>query len=69
MQQAVGWAVYHLTSVAHPEDDRVPSGGRALASDAYLGHVEIRRTASQQKLGAFVRGFGQQRRMRPRSPS
>ena len=39
MQQAVRFAVYHLTSAANPEDDRVSVGARALTGDAYLGHV------------------------------
>lgn len=38
-QQAVRFAVYHLTSAANPEDDRVSIGARALTGDAYLGHV------------------------------
>jgi trehalose/maltose hydrolase-like predicted phosphorylase len=39
MQEAVRFAVYHLTSAANPEDDRVSIGARALTGDAYLGHV------------------------------
>jgi trehalose/maltose hydrolase-like predicted phosphorylase len=39
MQRAVRFAVYHLTSAANPEDDRVSIGARALTGDAYLGHV------------------------------
>lgn len=39
VQQAVRFAVYHLTSAANPEDDRVSIGARALTGDAYLGHV------------------------------
>lgn len=39
MQQALRFAVYHLTSAANPEDDRVSIGARALTGDAYLGHV------------------------------
>jgi trehalose/maltose hydrolase-like predicted phosphorylase len=39
MQRAVRFAVYHLTSAANPEDDRVSVGARALTGDAYLGHV------------------------------
>jgi trehalose/maltose hydrolase-like predicted phosphorylase len=35
----VRFAVYHLTSTANPEDDRVSIGARALTGDAYLGHV------------------------------
>jgi trehalose/maltose hydrolase-like predicted phosphorylase len=38
-QQALRFAVYHLTSAANPEDDRVSIGARALTGDAYLGHV------------------------------
>ena len=38
-QQAIRFAVYHLTSAANPEDDRVSIGARALTGDAYLGHV------------------------------
>jgi trehalose/maltose hydrolase-like predicted phosphorylase len=38
-QQAVRFAVYHLTSAANPDDDRVSIGARALTGDAYLGHV------------------------------
>jgi trehalose/maltose hydrolase-like predicted phosphorylase len=39
MQRAVRFAVYHLTSTANPEDDRVSIGARALTGDVYLGHV------------------------------
>ena len=39
MQQALRFAVYHLTSAANPEDDRVSVGARGLTGDAYLGHV------------------------------
>jgi trehalose/maltose hydrolase-like predicted phosphorylase len=39
IQRAVRFAVYHLTSAANPEDDRVSIGARALTGDAYLGHV------------------------------
>ena len=39
MQKAVRFAIYHLTSAANPEDDRVSIGARALTGDAYLGHV------------------------------
>jgi trehalose/maltose hydrolase-like predicted phosphorylase len=39
LQQAVRFAVYHLTSAANPDDDRVSIGARALTGDAYLGHV------------------------------
>jgi len=38
-QRALRFAVYHLTSVANPECDRVSIGARALTGDAYLGHV------------------------------
>jgi trehalose/maltose hydrolase-like predicted phosphorylase len=38
-QRALRFAVYHLTSAANPEDDRVSIGARALTGDAYLGHV------------------------------
>jgi len=38
-QQAVRFAVYHLTSAANPDDDRVSIGARGLTGDAYLGHV------------------------------
>ena len=31
--------MYHLTSAANPEDERVSIGARALTGDAYLGHV------------------------------
>jgi trehalose/maltose hydrolase-like predicted phosphorylase len=39
LQRALRFAVYHLTSTANPEDDRVSIGARALTGDAYLGHV------------------------------
>ena len=39
MQQALRFAVYHLTIAANPEDDRVSVGARGLTGDAYLGHV------------------------------
>ena len=39
LQRAVRFAVYHLTSTANPEDERVSIGARALTGDAYLGHV------------------------------
>jgi len=39
IQRAVRFAVYHMTSTANPEDDRVSVGARALTGDAYLGHV------------------------------
>jgi trehalose/maltose hydrolase-like predicted phosphorylase len=38
-QRAIRFAVYHLTSAANPEDDRVSIGACALTGDAYLGHV------------------------------
>jgi trehalose/maltose hydrolase-like predicted phosphorylase len=39
MQRAVRFAVYHLTSAANPQDERVSVGARALTGDAYFGHV------------------------------
>jgi trehalose/maltose hydrolase-like predicted phosphorylase len=39
LQQALRFAVYHLTSAANPADDRVSIGARALTGDAYFGHV------------------------------
>jgi len=39
VQQALRFAVYHLTSAANPEDERVSVGARGLTGDAYLGHV------------------------------
>jgi trehalose/maltose hydrolase-like predicted phosphorylase len=39
LQRALRFAVYHLTSTANPQDDRVSIGARALTGDAYLGHV------------------------------
>jgi len=39
LQQALRFAVYHLTSAVNPEDERVSIGARALTGDAYLGHV------------------------------
>jgi trehalose/maltose hydrolase-like predicted phosphorylase len=39
LQQALRLAVYHLTSAANPEDERVSIGARALTGDTYLGHV------------------------------
>jgi len=39
LQQALRFAVYHLTSTANPDDERVSIGARALTGDAYLGHV------------------------------
>jgi trehalose/maltose hydrolase-like predicted phosphorylase len=38
-QQALRFAVYHLTTAANPEDERVSIGARALTGDVYLGHV------------------------------
>jgi trehalose/maltose hydrolase-like predicted phosphorylase len=38
-QRALRFAVYHLTSAANPDDERVSIGARALTGDAYLGHV------------------------------
>jgi trehalose/maltose hydrolase-like predicted phosphorylase len=38
-QQALRFAIYHLTSAANPDDDHVSIGARALTGDAYLGHV------------------------------
>jgi len=39
IQQALRFAVYHLTSAANPEDERVSIGARGLTGDAYFGHV------------------------------
>jgi trehalose/maltose hydrolase-like predicted phosphorylase len=39
LQEALRFAVYHLTIAANPEDDRVSIGARGLTGDAYLGHV------------------------------
>ena len=39
LQRAVRFAVYHLTSAANPEDERVSIGARGLTGDAYFGHV------------------------------
>jgi trehalose/maltose hydrolase-like predicted phosphorylase len=39
LQQALRFAVYHLTIAANPEDERVSIGARGLTGDAYLGHV------------------------------
>ena len=39
IQQALRFAVYHLTSAANPADERVSVGARALTGDAYFGHV------------------------------
>jgi trehalose/maltose hydrolase-like predicted phosphorylase len=38
-QRALRFAVYHLTSAANPQDDRVSIGARGLTGDAYFGHV------------------------------
>jgi len=38
-QRAVRFAIYHLNSVANPEDERVSIGARALTGPAYNGHV------------------------------
>lgn len=39
VQQALRFAVYHLTGAANPQDERVSVGARALTGDAYFGHV------------------------------
>jgi trehalose/maltose hydrolase-like predicted phosphorylase len=39
MQQAVRFAVYHLTSAANPDDESGSIGARGLTGDAYFGHV------------------------------
>lgn len=39
VQRAVRFAVYHLTSAANPDDERVSVGARGLTGDAYFGHV------------------------------
>jgi trehalose/maltose hydrolase-like predicted phosphorylase len=39
IEQALRFAVYHLTSAANPADERVSVGARALTGDAYFGHV------------------------------
>jgi trehalose/maltose hydrolase-like predicted phosphorylase len=39
LQQALRFAVYHLTSAANPDDERVSIGARGLTGDAYFGHV------------------------------
>ncbi|MBO0712209.1 MAG: glycoside hydrolase family 65 protein [Acetobacteraceae bacterium] len=39
LQRAVRFAVYHLTSAADPEDERVSIGARGLTGDAYFGQV------------------------------
>ncbi|WP_291695952.1 glycoside hydrolase family 65 protein [Bradyrhizobium sp.] len=38
-QKALRFAVYHLTSAANPDDERVSVGARGLTGDAYFGHV------------------------------
>ena len=38
-QQALRFAIYHLTSAANPEDEHVSIGARALTGDGYRGHV------------------------------
>jgi trehalose/maltose hydrolase-like predicted phosphorylase len=38
-QEALRFAVYHLSSAANPDDDRVSIGARALTGDDYHGHV------------------------------
>jgi trehalose/maltose hydrolase-like predicted phosphorylase len=39
IQEAVRFAVYHLTSAANPKDEHVSVGARGLTGDAYFGHV------------------------------
>jgi trehalose/maltose hydrolase-like predicted phosphorylase len=39
VQEAVRFALYHLTSAANPEDECVSVGARGLTGDAYFGHV------------------------------
>ena len=39
VQRALRFAVYHLTSAANPQDDRVSIGARGLSGTAYKGHV------------------------------
>ncbi len=39
VQQALRFAVYHLTSAANPNDEHVSVGARGLTGDAYFGHV------------------------------
>jgi trehalose/maltose hydrolase-like predicted phosphorylase len=39
IEQALRFAVYHLTSAANPSDEHVSIGARALTGDAYFGHV------------------------------
>ena len=38
-QQALRFAIYHLTSAVNPRCDRTSIGARALTGDAYMGHV------------------------------
>jgi trehalose/maltose hydrolase-like predicted phosphorylase len=38
-QRAMRFAVYHLTSAANPQDERVSIGARGLTGEGYLGHV------------------------------
>jgi trehalose/maltose hydrolase-like predicted phosphorylase len=38
-QQALRFGIYHLSSAANPEDDRVSIGARGLTGTAYKGHV------------------------------
>ena len=60
LQRALRFAVYHLTSTANPQDDRVSIGARALTGDAYLGHVfwdtEIYLLPSTRQSGRRRRG-------------
>jgi kojibiose phosphorylase len=38
-QRALRFAIYHLSSAANPEDERVSVGARGLSGTAYKGHV------------------------------
>jgi kojibiose phosphorylase len=38
-QRALRFAIYHLSSAANPEDERVSIGARGLSGAAYKGHV------------------------------
>lgn len=38
-QRALRFAIYHLTSAANPDDERVSIGARGLTGEGYLGHV------------------------------
>ena len=38
-QRALRFAIYHLSSAANPDDDRVSIGARGLTGAAYKGHV------------------------------